>query len=206
MQRTIDPLLYLLLSALILFAAWQGIQLTEQRSNTYVLAADTKDLRAEREALRAKESRTAAHLPTTLQRLYVFEVDTTIPLSPDLQRHAWELCRQNNIPYNVFMRLMWRESRYQTDAINLNTNGTYDRSLMQINDCNRAWLADHYSLDTSDPYDSIEAAVVLLAGYLQWYDQVHALAAYGVGETGMLAGRGIGAARKLLEDSGQLEV
>lgn len=193
---------FLLLLALLAWAAWQGAQARELAAGVKNLAEKTSALQSQQEALQS-EIEKIEHSPiVSYPQEEKFE-PLDIPLSVELQEHAWTLCKQNDIPFNIFMRLMWRESRYQTDALNHNTNGTYDRSLMQINDVNRKWLFGHFGLDTKDPYDSIEAAVVLLRFYLnKGYILEESLACYGAGEYGaMIQDKGFTAARKLILDS-----
>lgn len=197
MHRLAKALPYLLLLVFIAWAAWQAAQIHE-------LEKDTQDKAESVSVLQEQQAASWMNLVELSRITYeppVFESNPDIPLSDDLQEQAWKLCRQNDIPYDIFMRLMYRESRYQPDALNYNKNGTYDRSLMQINDANREWLADHYGLDTNNPYDSIEAAVVILRHYLnKGYTLEESLAAYGVGEYGaMVQGKGFEAAKKLME-------
>lgn len=171
------------------------------------ISAQIKQLRVEVEAL-AQEVKTltvvtgsvAKEIHIAKEEKQEFVASSEIALSPELQQHAYELCKQNDIPYELLIKLMWRESRFQINAIGYNTNGTQDSGLMQINDVNRDWLYEAYELDISQPKDNITAAVVLIRYYLnKGYTLEESLAAYGAGETGMLNGRGFTAARKLLE-------
>lgn len=135
----------------------------------------------------------------------VFVADEEIPLSAELQEHAYTLCEQNGIPYEVLLALMYTESRFETDLISHNSNGTQDYSICQINSCNADWLLDHYGLDITCPQDNIEAAVVLLCVLLDDYPIRQALAAYQAGRAGMQRGNGYWYADLVLEKAGDYE-
>lgn len=123
-----------------------------------------------------------------------------VPLDTELQEHAWRLCQQNDIPFEVVMAIAWHESRFTVDAVGCNDNGTCDSGLMQINDINRDWLAEHHGLDIEDPYDNIEAGIIILSRFWHRYTPEQALTAYAWGEAGMLeAGVTAPAAERILE-------
>lgn len=104
------------------------------------------------------------------------------------------------------MAVAWHESRFQLDALGYNTNGTYDSGLMQINDINRGWLAEEHGLNIDDPYDNIEAGIIILSRFWHKYPPEQALTAYGLGERGMLeAGEIAPSARRVLRLAAQYE-
>jgi hypothetical protein len=87
--------------------------------------------------------------------------------------------------FELVLKVMWNESRHQVDVDdNHNTNGSIDRGPMQINSVNWDWLSED-GLDVNMAEDNIEAGVMILAGYLNDYQDVeYALTAYGNGPTG----------------------
>ncbi len=110
-----------------------------------------------------------------------------IPLERPLQEYAYARCELLGLEYEMVLAIMWRESLFQPDAVGVNTNGTRDSGLMQINDVNRQWLFEKYGIDDLlDPYQNIDAGTAILAGYFAEYDEPYALMAYQYGESGML--------------------
>ena len=117
-----------------------------------------------------------------------------LPIARELQHHTWLKCHEQNLDYTLVLALMWRESRFETQAVNLNHNGTHDSGIMQINDVNRAWLHKELSIDDlMDPYQNINAGTEILGRFTEKYGERNALLAYQYGETGMQ--------RKLRDDS-----
>jgi len=110
-----------------------------------------------------------------------------IPLSEELQRFTYERCQEVGIEYELVLAIMWRESRFQVNAVGYNTNGTRDNGIMQINDVNRGWLRSEYGItDLMDPYQNITAGTAMLGEYISEYgDEKAALLAYHYGEAGM---------------------
>ena len=110
-----------------------------------------------------------------------------IPLSESLQLHTFEVSIEQGIEYEVMLALIWRESRFQPSAVNINRNGTRDSGIMQINDVNRGWLAVEYGItDLMDPYQNILAGAIILGRLYATHDVYHTLMAYQLGEQGML--------------------
>jgi len=131
--------------------------------------------------------------------IQVFIYYSDIPLDPGLQEHTYTMAEKYSIPFDILLAIMWHESRYIPDVPdNINTNGTRDRGLMQINSVHWEWLSEG-GLDVSDPYCNIEAGAMLLSELWQKYSQREALAAYAAGEAGMLTGRGYWFADKIME-------
>ena len=109
-----------------------------------------------------------------------------IPLSEELQYYTFEQCVKNGLDYPMILAIMWRESRFTIDAVNLNKNGTKDSGIMQINDINRGWLAEELGVeDLMDPKQNIRAGTEILGRFTRKYGQHNALLAYQYGETGM---------------------
>jgi len=111
----------------------------------------------------------------------------SIPLSKELQEFTWQRCQELDIEYELVLAIMWRESRFKTNAVGYNNNGTRDSGVMQINDINKAWLKKELGItDLMDPYQNITAGTAMLADYLHEYDdESKALMAYHCGEAGM---------------------
>lgn len=119
-------------------------------------------------------------------------IEYDIDLPQDMQMHSFALSQKYNVDVELVYAIMWHESRFIWDVPdNVNTNGTHDRGLMQINEVNWNWLAK-IGLDVNDPYDNIECGVYMLSYLMNKYDTTHALMAYQCGEGGMkrLAGKG----------------
>lgn len=111
-----------------------------------------------------------------------------IPLSEELQRFTYTCSQEAGVEYELILAIMWRESRFDVNAVGYNKNGTTDSGIMQINDVNKAWLRDEYGItDLMDPYQNICAGVTMLSMFLKEYDDAEiALMAYHYGENGML--------------------
>lgn len=115
-----------------------------------------------------------------------FVYSDKIPLSYELQEYTFEKCSEYGLEYELVLAVMWRESRFNTNAINLNTNGTTDSGLMQINDVNRGWLYEKHGIeDLMDPYQNIDAGTSLLGELYKKYGEHGAMLAYQYGENGM---------------------
>lgn len=109
-----------------------------------------------------------------------------VPLDRELQEYTYDLCTENNVDYELVLAVMWRESRFELNATGYNDNGTQDSGVMQINDCNKEWIADELNVtDLYDPKQNILAGVTMLSGLIDTYGEHDGLMAYGVGETGM---------------------
>lgn len=115
---------------------------------------------------------------------FVYSPD--IPLSYALQHYTYQACVEAELEYELVLALMWRESRFQTDAINVNTNGTKDSGIMQINDVNKEWLEEQHGIDDLlDPVQNIDAGIIMLQTFVEKYGIHDALMAYQYGEEGM---------------------
>ena len=128
-----------------------------------------------------------------------WQPDPGISMPEHLQEHAYNLCMSNDIPFDVFMALIYRESGFIWHDAKPDVNGLDSAGYMQINEVNWGWLQERYGLDVHDPKDNITAGIVILAEYLRKYTLEEALAAYAAGEAGMKSGRGFQSAQKLLD-------
>ena len=165
-----------------------------------------------REPTRQYEVVEAVHIevistePTTEQEPAepVFEPDISIPLDHDLQLYIWEQSKQNNLDYNLLLAVIETESNFDPLAFNVNTNGTTDSGLFQINSCNYQ-KAYSMGLDPNVPEDNIAFACFMLSDLLSKYSLEDSLRAYNAGESGMKKGYGGEYALKILDRYGGLE-
>jgi Soluble lytic murein transglycosylase and related regulatory proteins (some contain LysM/invasin domains) len=113
---------------------------------------------------------------------------SSIPISRELQEYTYLRCRELDLDYALVLALIWKESRFTEHAVNINTNGTQDSGLMQINDTNRTWLYAELGIDNlMDPYQNIRAGTEMLSRFTQKHGAHNALLAYQFGEEGMQA-------------------
>jgi soluble lytic murein transglycosylase-like protein len=128
----------------------------------------------------------ASSAPSAAKKPAGFVYSAEIPLSEELHRYTYERCEANELDYELVLALMWRESRFQTQAVHINRNGTQDSGIMQINDVNRGWLAEKHGItDLMDPKQNIAAGTTMLGGFTNKYGEHNALLAYQYGEAGM---------------------
>lgn len=202
-----SDILFAILLALFAGTVYQTVELHDLKQDVDALSEGVSQVAAERERLMQQQAadipeyiaiETAAAIPQP------GFVPLDIPLDVSLQEHAWNTCQREEIPFNVFVALMWHESRYVPDiADHVNTNGTRDRGLCQINQVNWRWLTDERGLDIDNPYDNIEAGAIILGRFWRKYTPEQALTAYAWGEQGMLDADCIApAAYRILEVAG----
>jgi soluble lytic murein transglycosylase-like protein len=107
-------------------------------------------------------------------------------MSYELQEYTYQKCEERGLEYELVLAVMWRESRFDADAVNVNVNGTQDNGIMQINDVNKAWLNERWGIeDLMDPYQNIDAGTAMLGGLTDKYGAHRAMLAYQYGEAGM---------------------
>lgn len=100
---------------------------------------------------------------------------------------VYEICEENGIDQSYILAIIWNESRYNANATHLNTNGTIDRGLMQINDACVPFLTKKGLITQADDlYDletNIKCGVALFNYHLDAVDtHAQALQRYQVGE------------------------
>lgn len=67
-----------------------------------------------------------------------------------------ELCKQLQVPVELAMAILEEENpRRNSRAVNINTNGTVDRGLWQINSSNEHWFLKMFGLPTSGRYNPL---------------------------------------------------
>jgi soluble lytic murein transglycosylase-like protein len=114
-----------------------------------------------------------------------FVYSDKIPMSYELQEYTYQKCEERGLEYELVLAVIWRESRFDAGAVNVNKNGTQDSGIMQINDVNRAWLSERGIEDLMDPYQNIDAGTAMLGGLTDKYGAHMAMLAYQYGEAGM---------------------
>jgi len=124
-----------------------------------------------------------------------------VPLSRELQEYTINTCLEYDINPVILFRLMYRESRFNVDAVGYNRNGTQDYGLCQLNDVALPFLLERGIDPTESPQENIRGACELISYYRdeRGYTTLEAVAAYGIGEAGLMRGEGLEAAEKLLE-------
>lgn len=105
-----------------------------------------------------------------------------IPLSEELQEYTYNLCKENNLDYELILAIMDQESDFREDVV----SRTYDYGIMQINAVNHDWLRVALSIeDFLDAKQNILAGVFILQGLSEKYEDAHkVLMAYNMGEYG----------------------
>ncbi|MDO4730962.1 MAG: transglycosylase SLT domain-containing protein [Clostridia bacterium] len=117
-----------------------------------------------------------------------------LPLSRSLQEYTFNLCKDNNISYELILGLMYYESKFDPYVVSYNTNGSYDSGIMQINSCNKEYLRKTYGItNLIDPYENIFAGISMISDDILKYGENDALMVYNMGLGGYYnaVGRGI---------------
>lgn len=60
--------------------------------------------------------------------------------SPDLKEYTAQVCDEYNVDYALALGVIYNESRFKSGLTHLNTNGTIDYGLMQVNEVNFKYL------------------------------------------------------------------
>lgn len=124
----------------------------------------------------------ASQIPTEADGFVAYR----IALPVEQQQYAYNICKKYGIEYELFLAIMYKESRYNAGAVGMNSYG-----LCQIHGSNRAMLASRLGLtNLYDPYDNMTAGAYLLSTYFQIASKyvtgdsitVYALNAYNMGE------------------------
>lgn len=109
----------------------------------------------------------------------------SIPLSRELQRHTYELCRELEVEYPLVLGVMYVESRFQTDALREGESADMV-GVMQINS---RYLPSHYKnygVDNAyEPEDNITIGVNMLAQSIRRNGVVYGLMEYNMGIVNM---------------------
>ena len=138
---------------------------------------DTNSIEVEQKSTEPKQiSSTETISSSSVQySLPGFKYNESITLSEDLQRYAYQKCKEYNIEYPILLGLMRKESTFNPSA----KSSTGDYGLCQINQCNHNWMREVFGSDWDpmNPYDSIDASVYILDHYSRTYncDNYHVL-------------------------------
>lgn len=101
-------------------------------------------------------------------------------LSYELQEVMQDCGEEYGVPYALLLAMADEESRFDPDA----ASSTNDYGLMQINQCNHAWLRE-IGIDPMEPAGNIEAGAYIISQHLQNYGEPElALMAYNCGPSG----------------------
>ena len=80
----------------------------------------------------------------------------------------FEASGRYGIPLYILTGLIWSESRYNTNCVNRNNNGTFDVGLMQLNSANTAEFSERFNFgkrfNPKNPVDNLRIG----CQYLNW--------------------------------------
>lgn len=99
-----------------------------------------------------------------------------IKLSKPLQEYTWNICNTYSVPYSLVLALMYQESRFNINAVNVNRNTSRDEGLGQLNQryskefASRAGI-DPKVFDPFNPYHNIKTCIVHISDLEEsWID------------------------------------
>lgn len=119
-------------------------------------------------------------------------------LSPKDYETSMILCEEYNIPFELFVALMYTESRFNPKEVNYNSNGTYDTGICQINSCHIKEL-EKLNLNITNTEDNMRYACIILSSYLiEFKSEYKALQIYNSGIGGFKNGYGEKYAAKVM--------
>lgn len=109
-------------------------------------------------------------------------VPLNVPMNEDLQEFIFYLSEAYNMDFTFVMALIQHESGFQPDAV----SATNDYGLMQINECNHAYIAEALGVtDFLNPYENVRSGMFILRKLFEKYETPEkVLMAYNMGETG----------------------
>ena len=158
---------------------WQDIEFQEE-----IQEEVKKDIKEEIEVSKPEPK----ELPKENKIYYVQDEGYCYYLSEEYQDYLWEICKEYQVTeyYELFIAQMYHESHFDESII----SSTNDYGLMQINKCNHSWLEQELGNgDFLDPYNNIEAGIMIMSGFLQKYSDVHkSLVCYNRGEKEVING------------------
>ncbi len=103
-----------------------------------------------------------------------------------LKQYTYNTAQAYGISYELVLSIIYHESRFNAGATHMNTNGTTDWGLMQINDVCFSLLQGQLGIsamsDLLDPYKGVQAGCAILAYHLAYTgNENDALLRYQVG-------------------------
>ena len=105
----------------------------------------------------------------------------------DLKEYTAQICNEYNVDYSLALGVIYNESRFQSGLTHVNSNGTIDYGLMQVNEVNFEYLNKALGIqsmtDLLDDRVGIRCGVELLAYHKRHTnDDSAALLRYQIGE------------------------
>lgn len=105
----------------------------------------------------------------------------------ECKEYTYAECESLGLDYDIVVAIIYNESRFQASATHLNTNGTTDWGLMQINDVCFDYLNENCGIEAMDelldPYTAIRCGTAILKYHKDYtQDDSLALLRYQVGE------------------------
>ncbi|WJH37553.1 transglycosylase SLT domain-containing protein [Paenibacillus sp. CC-CFT747] len=77
----------------------------------------------------------------------------------------WDRSRESGLSFSLLLAMAKQESNLGQDKVNVNTNGTVDKGIMQVNSSSLDWLAGLARIQEVDPmndYHSVDLAIAFL--------------------------------------------
>jgi soluble lytic murein transglycosylase-like protein len=88
---------------------------------------------------------------------YIATTSVSVPRHRlDVQDYAWEQARKAKLDRATFISMIFAESRFNSSALNVNSNRTVDLGLLQINSIHKGTIS---LVDMLDPYKAIDWAI-----------------------------------------------
>jgi len=91
--------------------------------------------------------------------------------SVELKQYTQQLCTKYEVDYSLVLAIIYNESRFQSELVHENNNGTKDYGLMQVNEINFEWLYDNLGIESMDSLlvdeVGLECGVALLAYHIE---------------------------------------
>lgn len=105
----------------------------------------------------------------------------------EYKNYAKNQCELNGLSYEMFLAVAYNESRFTPEASHINSNGTTDHGLCQINDACVPFLQSRGTIDNTydlyDVYKNIDSYIAIMSyHYSDTQDEDLALLRYQVGE------------------------
>lgn len=117
--------------------------------------------------------------PITEPEVFYFDV----PLSDGFQDYIRAKCVEYNVPMELVIALIDKESSFRSDVV----SKTNDYGYMQINKCNHEWLSETLGVSNFlDPYENVLCGIYIISEHLEKTDGdiELALMRYNCGATG----------------------
>jgi len=94
-----------------------------------------------------------------------------VALDDEYQMYLYEMCVELNLDYNLSLAKMSLESNFDIDARNVDTNGSVDIGISQINSVNVTWISElaDRSLDVYSVKDNILGGLLIYKHYKDYW-------------------------------------